>query len=131
MRWKGTGGKENKIMEKTTSQLTEKDLKWAIGKHEAQIYGSQAYLNGLEEPYKSQFKALLDRDQKCIDAMSGDPAAILAETEKFITEEENMPLDQNFTKEQRGFYFDRRMLIRNHPRAEAVFVRYQLSISNN
>ena len=114
-------------MEITKSKLSQKDLERAIGKHEAQIGGSQNYLNGLVEPYKSQFKSLLDQDQKCIDAMSGDPAVILAETENFIAEEQTMPLDQNLSDEQRDFYFKRRFLIINHPRAEAIYMRYQLS----
>lgn len=109
------------------TQLTQNDLKWAIGKHEAQIGGSQAYLNGLEEPHRSQFQSLLDQDQKCIDAMTGNPAVILAETEKFIAEEEKMPLDQNFSEDQSAFYFNRRLLIKNHARAGAILMRYQLS----
>lgn len=115
----------------TSTQLTEKDLKWAIGKHEAQIGGSQAYLNSLQEPDKSTFQKMLDQDQKCIDSMTGDPKAILLETEKFIAEEEKMPIDQNFSSEQLQFYFNRRLLIINHPRAGAILMRYQLSVNNN
>lgn len=118
-------------METVKRQLTKKDLEWAVGKHGAQILGSQAYLNSLEEPHKSQFKALLDQDQASIDSMTGDPAVILAETEKFIEEEQNMPLDQNFSGHQASFYFKRRLLIGKHPRAGAILMRYQLSVNNN
>lgn len=117
-------------MESVKTQLTQKDLKWAIGKHKLQIWGSQAYLNSLEEPHKSQFQSLLDRDQASIDSMSGDPNVILAETEKFIDEEEKMPFDQNFSRDQSMFYFNRRLLIRNHKRAGAMLMRYQLSTNN-
>lgn len=126
MRRKETGGKENKIMENVKTQLSKKDLEWAIGKHEAQIFGSQAYLNSLQEPYKSIFQKMLDGDQECIDSMTGDSTVILAETEEFIEEEEKMSIDQNFSPDQANFYFKRRLLIRNHPRAGAIYTRYQL-----
>jgi hypothetical protein len=119
------------MMETVKTKLTRSDLMWAIRKHEAQIVGSQAYLNGLIEPDKSQFQALLDQDQKCIDSMAGDPTVILAETEKFIAEEEVMPLDQNFSGEQADFYFRRRLLVGKHARAGAILTRYQLFVSSD